>query len=197
MENCHQEMTDKELARAVASGGRAEFDEIVRRYCGPLTMFAVGKTRTFQDAEDIVQETFLRVYQNINSFDSKYSFENWLFTIAYRIIVSGYRKKQPQRLRDKASAQLAADEPERQDNQWVWGAAREMGIEAYTVLWLRYKRGMSTSEIAKVMKKTKITVRVLLHRSRVRLMKQITEQPETAERSRWIRGGAVFIERTK
>ena len=190
-------MTDKELARGAACGGRAEFDEIVRRYCRPLTMFAISKTGTLQDAEDIVQETFLRAYQNINSFDSEYSFENWLFTIAYRIIVSGYRKKRPQQLSDKAAVQLVADEPDRQEDQWVWEAAREMGIEAFTALWLRYKQDMTTSEIAQVMKKTKIMVRVLLHRSRIRLAKQIADQPEIAEQSQWIRGRAIFLERTK
>lgn len=192
-------MSDVELARAAACGsdGRVAFDEIVQRYCRPLTKFAACKTGTIQDAEDIVQGTFLRAYQNINSYDSQYSLKNWLFTIAYRLIVSGYRKKKPQRLSDEAAVQLAADEPNSQENQWVWDAARAMGIEAFTALWLRYKQDMTTSEIAHVMKKTKIMVRVLLHRSRIRLAKQIVDQPETAEQSQWIRGRPVFIERAK
>jgi len=192
-------MTDKELASTAACGsdGRAAFDEIVRRYCRPLTMFVVSKTGTIQDAEDTVQETFLRAYRNIDSFDREYSLKNWLFTIAYRLIVSDYRKKRPQRLSDEAAAQLAADEPDSQENQWVWEAAREMGMEAFTALWLRYKQDMTTSEIAQVMKKTKIMVRVLLHRSRKRLAKQIADQPKFAEQSQWIRGRAVFLERAK
>ncbi len=190
-------MCDQELARTAAGGDRAAFDEIVRRYCQPLTLFAAGKTATLQDAEDIVQETFLRAYKYIHSFNSKYSLKNWLFTIAYRLIVSGYRKKRPQQLSDKAAVQLAAAEPNPQENQWVWEAAREMGIEAFTALWLRYKQDMTISEIAQVMKKTKISFRVLLHRSRIRLAKKIAHQPEMTEHSPWIRGRLAFLERTK
>jgi len=190
-------MTDKELAQATACGGRGAFDEIVQRYCQQLTMFAVAKTANLEDAEDIVQETFLKAYQNIKSFDSKYSLKNWLLTITYRLIVSGYRKKRPQRLSDEAVVQLAVDEPNPQKNQWIWGAAGKMGVEAFTALWLRYKQDMSISEIAKVMKKTEIGVRVLLHRSRVRLAKQIADRPEIAKQSRWMGNRTVSLERTK
>ena len=70
-------------------------------------------------------------------------------------------------------------------------------MDAFTALWLRYKQSMSISEIAQVMKKTKTAVRVLLHRSRIRLAKQIADQSGIAEQSQWIRGRAVFIERAK
>ena len=197
MGNCIHQTTDEELARTVACGGRAAFEEIVQRHCRSLTVFAVSKTGTLQDAEDIVQETFLRAYQNINSFNSRYSLQNWLFTIAYRLIVSEYRKKRPQRLSDEAAAQLAADASDSQENQWLWQLARELGTEAFNALWLRYKQDMTTSEIAQVMKKTKIMVRVLLHRSRKRLAKKIADQPEIAEQSQWIRHRAVSLERVK
>jgi len=190
-------MCDEELARTAAGGGRAAFDEIVRRYCQPLTHFAAAKTKTLQDAEDIVQETFLRAYKYSHSFKSKYSLKNWLFTIAYRLIVSEYRKKRPQPLSNKAAVQLEAAEPNLQENQWVWEAAREMGAEAFTALWLRYKQDMTISEIAQVMKKTKISVRVMLHRNRLRLAKKIAHQPDMAEHSQWIRGRVVFLERVK
>jgi len=193
----HHQMCDQELARTAADGGRAAFDEIVRRYCQPLTLFVAGKTATFQDAEDIVQETFLRSYKYRHSFNSKYSLKDWLFTIASRLIVSGYRKNRPQPLSDKAAVQLAAAEPSPLENQWVWEAARKMGAEAFSALWLRYKQDMTISEIAQVMKKTKISVRVLLHRSRMRLAKKIAHQPELAECSPWIRGRLAFLERTK
>ena len=193
---CHQ-MTDKELAQAAARSGLGAFDEIVQRYCQQLTTFALAKTANMEDAEDIVQETFLRAYQNIKSFDSKYALKNWLFTIAYRLIVSGYRKKRPQRLSDQAAAQLAVDQPDPQENQWIWEAAGKMGVDAFTALWLRYNQDMTISEIANVMKKTEITVRVLLHRSRKRLAKQIADLPEIAEQSRWTHSRNVSLERAK
>jgi RNA polymerase sigma-70 factor (ECF subfamily) len=170
--------TDSELARAAAEGGRAEFEEIVRRYCTPLTRFAIGRTGTVQDAEDIVQETFLRAYQNLGSFDGSYSLRNWLFTIAYRLIVSDFRKKRPKRLSSQAATWLEADRVDPQQNQWIWQAAGKLGGEAFTALWLRYKQGMKIREIADVMKRTKTGVRVLLHRARKRLARDIAARNE-------------------
>jgi RNA polymerase sigma-70 factor (ECF subfamily) len=183
MQNIFQQMTDTQLARSVDCGDQAAFDEIVRRYCQPLTMFAVSRTGSIHDAEDIIQQTFLRAYQNMDSFNTLYSLKNWLFTIAYRLIVSDYRKKRPKLLSDEAVAQLPADQPSLQENQWLWQAAHELGPQAFTALWLRYKQQMSTAEIAQVMNKTKIMVRVLLHRSRIRLAEHIANQPEIAEQN--------------
>ena len=195
--NNHQQKCDEELVRAVVGGQRHAFDEIVLRYCQPLTLFAVAKTRTLQDAEDIVQETFLRAYKFIHTFKSKYSLKNWLFTIAYRLVVSEHRKKRPQPLSDKAAVQLEAAEPNPQKNQWLWDAAQKMGAEAFTALWLRYKEDMTISEIAQVMKKTKVSIRVLLHRSRMRLAKKIAHPSEIPKRSPWIPGQVALLERTK
>lgn len=188
-------MTEQELARAVANDGRAVFNEVVRRYCKPLTLFALCRVATFQDAEDIVQETFLRSYQRVDSFDSKYPLKSWLFTIAYRLIVSEHRKKRPQRLTDEAASVLESNEAKECEWSEIWHAASKLGSEATTVLWLRYKEEMTAAEIARVMKKTTIAVRVLLHRSRNRLAKVIVNTPEFAERLPWPITGDISVER--
>jgi len=103
MGNNHYQIRDVELVRTTLKGDRAAFDEIVQRYCRPLAKFAASRTATFQDAEDITQETFLRAYLNLSSYNTKYSLKNWLFTIAYRLIISAYRKKSPVRLSEHAA----------------------------------------------------------------------------------------------
>ena len=198
MKNDYLDISDSELAQVVAtSGDRGQFDEIVRRHYQPLTMFAISKTANFQDAEDIVQETFFRAYKNITSFNGKYSMKNWLFTIAYRLIISDYRKKKPQRLSEEAASNIESNQPDTKSNQWLWDVAKDLGPDSFTVLWLRYKEDMTTDEISKIMNKTKTTVRVLLHRSRIRLAKQIANKPQIAEQSQWLRDRNVLLERTK
>lgn len=187
MANSYPKMTDKELARATISGGRAEFEQIIQRYSNPLTMFALTRTGNFQDAEDIVQETFLQAYKNIDLFDNSYSLKNWLFTIAYRQIVSGYRKKKPEQLPEDAPNYLESEKKSNVQNKWIWRAAGQLGADSFTALWLRYKQEMTTEEISHIMNKTKIMVRVLLHRARKRLAKQIEENSEFARNSQWIR----------
>jgi RNA polymerase sigma-70 factor (ECF subfamily) len=179
MSNNFCQISDVELARATVNGGRAAFDEIVRRYCRPLAEFAASRTATFQDAEDITQETFLRAYLYLGSYNAKYSLKNWLFTIAYRLIVSGYRKKNPVRLSEQVAERIEAKNTTLEsEHDELWQAVQNLAADDRTVLWLRYKQDMTTEEIANVIKKSKISVRVRLHRARIRLAKLINKQPD-------------------
>ena len=178
MNNSLCQRHDTELAHIAANGDRAAFDELVRRYCRPLAEFAASRTATFQDAEDITQETFLRAYLNLVSYNANYSLKNWLFTIAYRLIISGYRKKRPVRLSEQAAERIEAKKTKLEsENDQLWQAVRNMAIDDQTVLWLRYKQDMTTEEIANVTKKSKANVRVRLHRARIRLAELINKQP--------------------
>ncbi len=186
---------DEELARLAAEGERAGFTEVVRRYSRPLLLFAWGRMGSYDQAEDIVQETFMRAYAAIASFDSGYSLKNWLFTIAYRQIVSAYRKKKPDSLSEQAVGKLSA--PIKDDSEWLWEVVGLLGPETHSVLWLRYKEGMTTAEIAGVMKKTRVSVRVLLHRSRKRLERELVNRPEITDYSHLFRNNVKLAERVE
>ena len=80
---------------------------------------------------------------------------------------------------------------------WIWQAASKMSPEAYTILWFRYKQDMQIDEIARVMKKTKVGVRVKLHRARRQLAAQIIQNPSDQTQARWNRPGNVCMERAK
>lgn len=188
--------TDEALARSAAGGDRAAFDEIMRRYLNPLTRFAASRISA-EDADDIVQETFLRAYQNMAGFDDRYTLKSWLFTIASRLIISLYRKKRPDRLTSEMKPPTVQPGPYPSDTEWLWSAAAQMGQEYYTVLWLRYQQQMTTDEIAGVMSKSKIGVRVLLHRARNRLAQMIEhEQLASVQVRRSGKVPAVMMERT-
>lgn len=186
--------TDQELARFAANGDRAAFEAIVQRYTRPLAEFAANKTRTVQDAEDIVQETFLRALVHVESFDPQYTLKNWLFTIAYRLIVSGYRKKMPH-LMDEQTLYSCIDtkgEPAL-PMDWLWETAARMGQEFHSVLWLRYKEQMDIPDIARVMNKNKLSVRVLLHRARRRLAERLAETVPDEDIQYWIQSGPCTV----
>ena len=179
MGNNHYQIRDVELVRTTLKGDRAAFDEIVQRYCRPLARFAASRTATFQDAEDITQETFLRAYLNLSSYNTKYSLKNWLFTIAYRLIISAYRKKSPVRLSEHAAEYIEArNTASESENEELWQAVQKMAADDQTVLWLRYKQDMKPEEIANIMKKSKAAVRIRLHRARIRLTELINKQPD-------------------
>jgi len=168
--------SDESLARRAVNGDRAAFEHIVLRYSPALAEFAAARTHTIQDAEDIVQETFLRAFLHLKDFNCRLALKPWLFTIAYRLIITGYRKKTPH-LADDQTLESCDGRSPRHDTamDWVWESAVQMGREFHTVLWLHYKEQMTTAEIARVMNKNQLTVRVLLHRARRRLAKRLTE----------------------
>ena len=179
MKHRYSQLNDENLARIAANDDRAAFDEIVRRYCRPLAEFAASRTVTFQDAEDITQDTFLRAYLNLDSYNAKYSLKNWLFTIAYRLIISAYRKKSPVRLSEHAAEYIEArNTASESENEELWQAVQKMAADDQTVLWLRYKQDMKPEEIANIMKKSKAAVRIRLHRARIRLTELINKQPD-------------------
>jgi len=168
------DISDEILAARAADGDRAAFDTLVRRYARPLLQYVAARTGSVQDAEDIVQETFMRSYQHIDSFDGSYPLKNWLYTIAYRTAVSAFRRKRPLVVSQETVAKLAdtpADPPGIQSG--IWSLAGQLKPDDYTVLWLRYKQEMKVEEIAHVMNKTQSGVRVHLHRARNRLAERL------------------------
>jgi RNA polymerase sigma-70 factor, ECF subfamily len=72
---------DGMLIAAVLAGEREAFAHLVRRYQGPLLRAAISRLSQQVLAEDVVQETFLCALKSLHTYDSRYSFRTWLWTI--------------------------------------------------------------------------------------------------------------------
>ncbi len=75
------ESNDDELVRRARKGDREAFGELVGRYQRPLMAKALRYTRQLEDADDLVQETFLRAWDKLGSFRDETRFGGWLFRI--------------------------------------------------------------------------------------------------------------------
>ena len=73
---------DLDLVREVKAGNKAAFADLVRRHQKSLYRLALRFTRDHGTAEDIVQESFVKAYQKLDSFEERSSFKSWLFRIA-------------------------------------------------------------------------------------------------------------------
>ncbi len=175
-------MTDEELAREARAGSRRSFEELASRYRRRLFVYLRPRLGSDQDAEDMVQETFLKLYRNIGSYDPAYRFSTWLYTAAGRLAISSYRKKggapRTVRLEDVPDvADPKARTPGAAEAAGLWESARTLGGNQFRALWLRYGEDLSVEEIARAIGKSRLAVRLLLHRARVNLMRKTGPAP--------------------
>jgi RNA polymerase sigma-70 factor, ECF subfamily len=84
---------DETLMLRYQQGERAAFAQLVRRYQGPLYNFAMRQVRAPQVAEDVVQETFVRVVQNAADFKHEARFTTWVYTITRNLCIDHLRKR--------------------------------------------------------------------------------------------------------
>src|ERR671939_400293 len=85
------------LIRAVQSGDQDAFEQLVRAYDKPVLRLALNLLRSSEDARDVYQEAFLRVYRNIHAFRFDCSFHTWLYRIVTNICLDHLRKRKVRR----------------------------------------------------------------------------------------------------
>ena len=88
--------TDEALVRAVLSGDRDRFELLVERYQTRLVNYLYRMVRNLEEAHDLTQEVFIRVYQALDRYDSQYRFSTWLFRVAQNAAIDVIRKRRIQ-----------------------------------------------------------------------------------------------------
>src|SRR4249919_567772 len=86
-------LDESSLIKAVQSGDQDAFEQLVRAYDHSVLRLAVNLLRSQEDAQDVYQEAFLRVYKNIHSFRFDCSFYTWLYRIVTNICLDHLRKR--------------------------------------------------------------------------------------------------------
>ena len=84
---------DVELIQRILAGDEAAFASLITKYQKRVHTHAWQKTGDFHIAEDIVQETFLQVYQRLETLEDPTLFPKWIYTIVDRLCIAWYRKK--------------------------------------------------------------------------------------------------------
>src|ERR1700719_2061595 len=81
------------LIRAAQAGDQDAFEQLVRTYDQSVLRLAMNMLRSPEDARDVYQETFLRVYKNLSNFRFDCSFHTWIYRIATNICLDVLRKR--------------------------------------------------------------------------------------------------------
>ena len=86
-------LSDEELVAAILRGERERFAELVGRYEGRLVNYLYRLLRSLDDAHDLAQEVFLKVYQALDRFDPRYRFSTWIFRVAQNAAIDQIRRQ--------------------------------------------------------------------------------------------------------
>jgi RNA polymerase sigma-70 factor, ECF subfamily len=183
VETCNiKSVEPNELVRRIQAGCNDSATELSNRYMPRLLILLERRLNGRRaDAEDIAQESFAKAFQELDRFDFQYRFSTWLYTIAIRRAIDFLRseKRKPHsesierldQIPSNASRALAENADEGKN---IWSIARTILVESqYSALWLKYGEGLSVQEIATVLQKTQIGIRVNLHRARTKLSKEL------------------------
>jgi len=103
--NSRMEQNDRAFVAKARSGDRDAFRALVERHSRALFRLAFRMTGNAQDAEDVVQESFLRAYRQLDRFDERASFGTWIYRIATNCALDLVR------LRKRTRPPVAAEEP--------------------------------------------------------------------------------------
>lgn len=181
--------TDEDLARRVQRGDADAFGALVERYEAKLLRYGTKFLSNPEDVADLVQDAFIRAYQNIRSFDPSLRFSPWMYRIAHNEFVSALRKRSRNPVTfldfDALVSHPAYDDPApREREQKEMRALIDAGLERISpkyreVLVLYYLEELSYKEIADVLQVPVSTVGIRLKRGKEALQAVYQKQGTT------------------
>lgn len=171
-------MVSHEILAACRQGDPKAFEEVVKRTYKHVYTQALRLVGDRQDAEDVAQEAYLRVFRGLAGFREEAQFETWLYQIVANTAMSFLRKRQrfgailSEPPDDSPALEVASDvavEEQAADRDALVKALESLPVSLRTVVVLKDVYGLSCLEIGQYMGATEGAVKVRLHRARKRL----------------------------
>ncbi|MFD2610814.1 RNA polymerase sigma factor SigW [Paenibacillus gansuensis] len=180
---------DARLARLARNGDQSAFAELVGLYKDKIYNLGYRMLGNRQEAEDVVQETFLRVYSNLERYDEAQKFSTWIFRIGTNLCIDRLRKKKPGYSLDAELnegegtdmySMLPSNDPgpekmllltETQD--MIHKAIEELPAKYKSAVVLKYLHDLSLQEIGDILGVPVTTVKTRVHRGREFLRKKM------------------------
>src|SRR5438105_2723905 len=88
-----EQLDDRVLVSRILEGDRDRFTELVKRYQKRVVNYVYRITHRYEEAHDLTQEIFVKVFMALDRYDPKYQFSTWLFRIAQNTAIDTLRKK--------------------------------------------------------------------------------------------------------
>lgn len=181
--------TEQGIIGRAKQGDREAFAELVNLYKDRVYHVSYRMLGSRQEAEDVAQETFLRVYSNLENYDPQYKFSTWIYRIASNLSIDAIRKRKHnlsldaeitgsegmewhERLADPGKSpeeEILTDELQGE----VQGAIMNLNPKYRAVMLLRYIEDLSLQEISNIVQLPISTIKTRIHRGREALRKKL------------------------
>lgn len=180
---------DNELVRIIRENNPEKYAEIIERYQGKLFAYLYRLVGSREEAEDLLQDVFLKAYKNLHSYDTDRKFSSWVYRIAHNEAVNHIKRRSLKRFipwedvtasRDKL--EMSSDEADAQDvwirketSQEVDEAINRLPFKYKQVLVLRYYSDKSYEEISEILGRPVNTVGTLINRAKKKLSEELKD----------------------
>ncbi len=182
-------MDDAELVRAFQAGDDGAFAELFERYRQPVLRTAYLIVGNRQDSENVLQDSFIKVWRNLSGLREPEGFRSWLWRIVVRTAWENCRRRErEQPVADvmeivetvEAVGGVAGDFSaeqmlRREEMSEIWAAVRRLNLRQRTVIILYYYNDMSVREIAAATGSLSGTVKSRLFAAREKLRNELTK----------------------
>ena len=176
---------DRRLVELVLEGDDRAFEYLFNRYRDAIHRLFVQRLGGVNDADDLLQETFIKVYINIHRYSSDYTFGQWVYTIARNTFIDYMRRKRDDtvpidRIGERVSSSWGGPTPEErmitdQSRARLESLLERMSPRYRKLIELRFFKEYSYEEIAVKLSLPLGTVKTQIHRARERMCRLIVE----------------------
>jgi RNA polymerase sigma-70 factor (ECF subfamily) len=178
--------SDEELALFMQQNNGQGIEVVIDRYQGKLLRYVTGITKDPDKSEDVVQETFISVFKNINSFDIARKFSSWIYRIAHNKAISEIRKHSFLGLEaafnvpgvENLDQTITKELDKEKTKKLILAQVNFLPLKYRETIQLRYLEEKSYEEISDILRISINTVGVRIKRGLEKLKKSLNINPE-------------------
>ena len=173
-------MKDIDLVKRFQNGEEQAFDELVKKHYSTTHNLLIRLSGNSMDADDLCQETFIRVYRSLRKFKAKSQFSTWLYRIAVNVANTHHRKEKVRQLLSFGNdpETMAVDEPTepRELDPEMWDAIHNLPQKQKMVLTLRIFQELSFKVVASILDMSENSAKVNYHHAIQGLKERLGEK---------------------
>lgn len=185
-----EDLSDNELIKLIRQDNSERYAEIIERYQGKLFAYIYRLVGSRDEAEDLLQDVFIKAYRNLKSYDAERKFSSWIYRIAHNEAVNHIKRRSLKRFipwedvtatKDKLEMSSAEEDAQsswirKETSQEVDQAINRLPFKYKQVLVLRYYSDKSYEEISAILSRPVNTVGTLINRAKKKLAEELKDR---------------------